>query len=653
VALNRRSYGALVIGLSAILLADGRAQQPTFRAGTTLVTFDVTVLNRDGQPVPGLTPDDFDIRLNNKPQPVRAVAFLDATTPTPAPQPVRPAGDVARAPVRASNTTPEPESRVFVVLVDDLSIRPGDSKNIFVAAEKFLEKLSPADVVGFATSSGHTPPINPTLDRAPVENALKHAVGELIDPRTVLITAPFVGVREALLIDEGSKGELTTVIQRECGLPPGQNLENLIATNDCASNVDRTARRTASLARRQTMDQLRAFVAAIQAMRSVGGIKHLIIFTGGIGIGLNNIDFVPVAKAAAAAGVQLSVLNNEPDEVDMSQAAPSRPLHDDNLALMQAAETMTDMSGGQFYRVIGQADRYFDQVLVAASAVYRIGVELPPNTAPDAELTVTAAVKRKGLTAFASRYAAAPGAPTTVSAADRLQELMTTGRRETAVPVDMGAVIRRAPHSTQLEVDVNVSVPASVPGPLQGVFALVDSSGHVQAGKWTAAPADSGPYRVTVPIRADRGRYVLRVAAADATGAVGSAESPVEADLNVMGSFTSSDLLTWWADAEGQRKLLTLEALPHGVTTIHASIELYPTAPEAAPTVLFSITPLGADRAASPGDSHAVTSVPDGDTFNAETSIGIGSLPDGAYALHATVTLGGRTIGQLATTFRK
>jgi VWFA-related protein len=654
VVLNRRSHLALVLGLSAIFLVRGRAQQPTFRAGTTLVTFDVTVLNRDGHPVPGLTPDDFDIRLNNKPQPVRAVAFLEASTPSPAAEPAKPAGDVARAPVRASNTTPEPESRVFVVLVDDLSIRPGDAKNIFVAAEKFLDKLSPTDVVGFATSSGHTPPINPTLDRAPIANAVKHAVGELIDPRTVLVTAPFVGVREALLIDEGSKGELMNVISRDCAIPPTQNMEQVIATNDCASDVDRTARRTASLARRQTMDQLNAYVAAIQAMRSVGGIKHLIIFTGGLGLGLNNIDLVPVAKAAASAGVQLSVLNNEPDEVDMSMQVPPGPLRDDNLALLQGAQTMTDMSGGQFYRVIGQADRYFDQVLVSASAIYRIGVELPPNTAPDAELTVTAAVKRGGLTVLASRYAVAPGAPTTGSAPDRLQELVTTGRREAAVPVDMGAVIRRVPHSTQLEVDVNVSVPASVPGPLQGMFALVDSSGHVQAGKWTATAADDGPYRVTVPIRADRGRYVLRVAAADATGAVGSAESPVEADLNVMGSFTSSDLLTWWADAGGQRKLLTLEAVPSGVTTLHASIELYPTTPEAAPTVLFRIAPLGGDQtSSSASDSHEVTSVQDGDMFKAETSIGIGSLPAGAYALHATVTVGGRTIGQLATTFRK
>jgi VWFA-related protein len=645
---------ALVLVLSAMALARDRAQQPTFRAVTTLVTFDVTVLSRDGKPVPGLTAEDFDIRLNNKPQPVRAVAFLEATAP-PAAEPAKPPADLARAPVRATNTTPEPESRVFVVMVDDLSIQPGASKNIFVAAEKFLGKLSPSDVVGFTTSSGHEPVVNPTLDRAPVEKALKHAIGELIELRFDALGDIFVGSHEALLIDEGSKGVLTDVIARECGTTPGKSLEQLLqdpsVLGDCASRVDRLARQTAQLVRRRTDDQIRAFVAAIQAMRSVGGIKHLVIFTGGIGIGVNNVDMVPVAKAAAAAGVQLSLLNEEPDEIDLSRPGQTRAAHDDNLALLQGAETMTDMSGGQFYRVTGQADRYFDQVLVAASAVYRIGVELPPGTAPDAELTVTASVKRAGLTVFASRYAAAPGPSSSVSTADRLQELITTGRRETAVPIEMGAVVRRAPGSTQLEVDVNVSVPETIHGPLEGVFALVDSAGRTQAGKWTAAAADGGPYRVTVPIRADRGRYVLRVAAADATGALGSAESPVEAALNVMGSFTTSDLLTSWTDAGGQRKLLALEALPRGVTTIHASIELYPSSPGPAPTVTFSIASLDASQPSS--DSRAVTSVADGDILKAEASIGIAALPPGAYALHAAVALDGRGLGQVVTTFIK
>jgi hypothetical protein len=49
---------------------------PVFRSGVTLVTVDVTVLDKDGRPVPGLAADDFQIKLNGKLQPVRALSYV-------------------------------------------------------------------------------------------------------------------------------------------------------------------------------------------------------------------------------------------------------------------------------------------------------------------------------------------------------------------------------------------------------------------------------------------------------------------------------------------------------------------------------------------------------------------------------------------------
>ena len=58
---------------------------------------------------------------------------------------------------------------------------------------------------------------------------------------------------------------------------------------------------------------------------------------------------------------------------------PGRALvrRNDDRALLAGVQTLTDMAGGQFYRVIGQPIRFFDRVTASASAVYRLGVALP------------------------------------------------------------------------------------------------------------------------------------------------------------------------------------------------------------------------------------------------------------------------------------
>src|SRR4051812_40520684 len=66
----------LAVCLSVPVAGQQPPQTPTFRSSVTLVTVDVVVLDRDGKPVPGLTADDFQIKLNGKVQPVRALSYV-------------------------------------------------------------------------------------------------------------------------------------------------------------------------------------------------------------------------------------------------------------------------------------------------------------------------------------------------------------------------------------------------------------------------------------------------------------------------------------------------------------------------------------------------------------------------------------------------
>ncbi len=132
------------------------SRAPVFRGGVTLVPVDVTVLDHDEKPVPGLTAADFEVKLDGHLQPVRTVAYEEVALPSAATR----AGTPAAAPPReATNTAPPAEPRLFVIMLDDLSITPARGKGMFFAAAHFVDTLPISDVVGFDVERrGHAQP---------------------------------------------------------------------------------------------------------------------------------------------------------------------------------------------------------------------------------------------------------------------------------------------------------------------------------------------------------------------------------------------------------------------------------------------------------------------------------------------------------------
>src|SRR6478672_9428085 len=64
----RPSVAALAF--ASILTAAGSAQEPTFRAGTQVVSLFTTVTDAQKRLVPDLVQDDFEVFDNDKPQPL-------------------------------------------------------------------------------------------------------------------------------------------------------------------------------------------------------------------------------------------------------------------------------------------------------------------------------------------------------------------------------------------------------------------------------------------------------------------------------------------------------------------------------------------------------------------------------------------------------
>jgi VWFA-related protein len=628
-------------------------QAPVFRGGVTLVTVDVTVLDRDGKPVPGLTAEDFEIKLDGHVQPVRTAAYEQVT--------LEPAGTAAAPPMprpvpvrETTNRTPVPELRLFVVMLDDLSITPSRGKSMFFAAGRFVDALPLSDVVGFTTTSGAAT-LNPTRNRQAVDAVLRHAAGEFIDPRA--LPGPPVGIQEALEVWAGDSTTLQQIILRDCfqGKPrpsPGQ-----IANDYCAEQVSRKARMLGSLERQTAARQLQAYLSVINAMKSAPGVKQLVIVSDGLGVASREqqVDFQPIARAAAEAGVHLSVLEQEPDLTSVEDAAPldNEVRRGDNLALTEGLITMTEATGGDFYRVIGLPDPAFRRVTIATSGVYHLGIQAPSGSAPGRNFAMAARVKRSGVTVHANRVAVLAAPSTPVPADDQLQAAVAKGVPNYGVPVSVATVIRRGDASAQLDLDANLEVPAGTPGPLIVMFGLLDPAGTLRTGrKAIERPESGGNYRLSLSLPVSPGAYRLRFGVADANGRVGSIDALVTAELDRVGPFLTSDVMTSWSGADGKPQFLALEEVPPTATGLRTFLELYPASdapPPADVRVQWSVIGSAPQLAAEQSVVPAQTS----DRLTATGEFPLANLAAGTYELRATILVAGRPVGTVSTTFRK
>ena len=99
---KRRAHDSFAKSISAIspcsalvvvslMYAPIAAQQPTFRAGTRLIVEEVTVKDKDGKPIEGLTAKDFIVTEDGEPQTISFVEFQrlsNSSEPSAAPDPV-------------------------------------------------------------------------------------------------------------------------------------------------------------------------------------------------------------------------------------------------------------------------------------------------------------------------------------------------------------------------------------------------------------------------------------------------------------------------------------------------------------------------------------------------------------------------------------
>jgi len=646
-----RFLSSLVLGAAVLSAAAQNQNPPVFRTTTNIVALDVTAVDKDGKPVKGLKASDFVVTLDGQQRPVQTVDYVEFGSGSAA-APASPPSASAAAP--AAPTGPGArERRVVVFLFDDQSITPITGRGLTVAANRTIDQFGPDDLIGVTSIGGVLPTVNPTTDRA----AVKAAIAKMIGRADVSATPPFyISQLEAIEIERGVPNDtLGKVASREC---PLHSMDGQMMSA-CEAMVAGLARGYATDLRYRAAQQMEAYKLIIAAVKPFKGAKVVITLSGGVAtqadLGMLSRQLEPITREAAESGVRFYGLAEEPDIISMD-AVPeqTRARVQSDRAMFDGLATVASAAGGEAFHVIGQADRFFTRIEAETSAIYRLGIDAPPNATSARYLSAKVSVKRSGVTVRANRKAlSASAAPIAVPVDDQLKHAVQYGGVDVAVPVRVAATVRRETNGRDVQIGVNVETPADASGPLTTMFSLVDANGNsVKAGKRALTTAPGQPYFFAFPLSVPAGKYTLRVAMADANGHVGSAEEPVIAELPRFGNFASSQVLLSWTSPTGER-LLALDALPLGITTLHASVDLYPDDAAAMATdivVRYELSKIGEKAPVLTRDVHPIAT---GTVLSATTDISVADLDAGSYAIRAAVLQAGAEKGSVTAVIRK
>jgi VWFA-related protein len=644
----------LSLVFTALLLAP---QQPVFRSGVDLATLDVTVVDKDGQPIPGLKPEDFVVTLNRQARPVRALDFIETGVVS--------STGTDSAPTPATKANPgAPSTRMVLILFDDLSYKPGSGRGLIQAGLRLLPSFGAGDMIGLATTSGLGPKVNPTRDHTAIATALQSKT--LVGRDTDSASPFYIAIDEAFEIERGFKQQtLKDVITRECAILT-------VPAQACPSLVENAGKTLARASTVRTENQVAAYMAAIAALKPAPAPRVIIALTAGLALDPEQGDLQrqlePVTHAASDAGVEFYALSDLADDVDPRDVTPerARARRTEGGFLDAGIQTLASAAGGETFRVVGTADRFFGRILNETSGFYRLGIELPEAHGSQRYFTAKVSVVRSGAVvrthteAIATAVAAPPSAPPTGGAFDdQLRGALERGNAVPGVPISVTTMLRRDPNpGGQLQLAVGAQVPASVRAPFTAMFALTnDTGGIVKEARVSVPPAASGPdYLLTFPIALDSGAYQLRFAVADAAGTIGMVTRPVAARLARIGAYSASELLKTWTDSAGASHPLLIDTLPQAAVSVLVGLELYPDDPATASTglsvrlSLMSTTAVGEE---SPIVTKTFVPVRNGQTLSMAADMPASTLPDGIYVIHAVVLQDGAAVGEVSSSIQK
>jgi VWFA-related protein len=407
------AFGVLMLGGAGLCAAGQQTQTPrqpvpTFRSATDVIAVDVQVIDRNGDPVPGLGPDKFDVTINGHRRRVLTAELVEsrsATSLTPEERAVAAAG----SPVRPTL------ARVVFIAVDCLSFDASASRHVIATAQQFIDRLPPADEVGlFAYPYG--PKISPTTDHAKVRSSLATVQGQrdLPSHQFHLRPAEIVDLSgSAMYGPAGESSLLQSVVARECGNPVEATCEQRLLLEITGAALYYEGQGNAGLG------MLRSLLEQVAVLN---GRKTLVLISAGMMASdvpggrpdLGELGML-VGKEAARSNTSIYTLFLDTSVIDRFQAdvrGADKNLQSearDSEVLGRWLDQFSGAAGGALFRVqVGSGEHAFDRVLREISAYYMLGVEPAEEDRDGRTHQITVKANQKSLVTRGSRWIMIP-----------------------------------------------------------------------------------------------------------------------------------------------------------------------------------------------------------------------------------------------------
>jgi VWFA-related protein len=488
----RPSLILALTSIAGVAVATVAGQPPTFKSGIDLLRLDVTVVADDGTPVKDLTAFDFAVEVNGQTRPVRSAQFVSFGSAERIAHPIEPEA----APQISTNERSE-RGRLTAVLIDQESLPVGQDHSTVLALRRYLDGLDAAD-------------------------------------RTAVISLPHPGVRLDFTSDRAA---IRAALDRIHAVPPmGTPLSRM---NVAVGEVEAARPTVPAPPRGQSVSSPQNMLLFVlrdlaRALIPIDGPKTLVLLAGQMSTGL---DIISRAKdfADVAAEARLSIYVVTPYALAMSAAEHSSSLPEP-FAGQGGLQVLAGLGGGIVFDVIGRGQGVFDRIQRETSGAYLLGVEADPRADKDRLLKVSVKVTRPGLTVRGPKKTVVPK-PRSASPPPR-KSIIADALREptpaTALPMRVTSRIARTTEGgkTKVLIFTELEVSDQQAKHLAWGFELRGISGTAANDYEESVAAQSKRVGNTLTMAsaalAKPGRYVLKFAAVDGDGRVGSVEHPME-----------------------------------------------------------------------------------------------------------------------------